>query len=178
MNTPAWHTRPERSSGQTAVRAINLAVIEASEEADLVDGLQAVACEGHPDGPWGGFPEAMPFVEPPPGNIRQQVHIGILWGLFPNGSQEGAQHRVTQAPPLVGRQDSHVHHVEIPTAVTDDPSHRNRLAGCHMPDVDGLPAAGQCRNCLIQPPGCQPSGRTQVHVVSGCGRALHQKVFV
>lgn len=41
MNTPAWHTRPECSSDQTAVRAINLAAFETSEEADLVDALRA-----------------------------------------------------------------------------------------------------------------------------------------
>jgi hypothetical protein len=61
--------------------------------------------------------------------------------------------------------NGHVDDVEVPAAVTDEPSHPHHLIGAVVHDVAGRPTARDRRNGLLARPGTQTRRYAQPQVV-------------
>jgi len=69
--------------------------------------------------------------------------------LLSDPVDEGREDRVTEAAPMVRRQDRHIHDMEVPAAVAEDTAHADGIAGAGVDSVACGPAARQPRRGLI-----------------------------
>ncbi len=78
--------------------------------------------------------------------------------------------RIAQTAPVVVGEHGHVEYVEVPTAVTEAPSHAHRRGRRLMDHMKCSPATVERCQSLVRSSGRQAGGHPQVEVlIQGCG---------
>ena len=70
----------------------------------------------------------MALIKAPTGRVGHQADIRAGGRVITDLRQQRAQYGVAQASSLMLRKYGHVEHVEVPTAVAEEPSHAHRRA--------------------------------------------------
>ncbi len=75
--------------------------------------------------------EPVPRIQASSRRVCHERHEGIWWGCFADLAEQPGQHPVADAPALVGREDGHVHDMEVPPAVADHSAARSAAVRRH-----------------------------------------------
>jgi hypothetical protein len=104
-------------------------------------GFLASKPHGHPNREVTVLSEAVTGIQAPPGRICHQGNESIWWNPLSDLVEQPREDAIAEAAPLVSRQHRHVNHVEVPTAIADQPPHSHRGAFIGTDDMAGSPTA-------------------------------------
>jgi len=131
----------------------------------------------HADRLRGGSSETVTLIEAPTRRVGHEADVRASGRIVMDLRQQCAQDGVAQTTPLVVGEHGHVEYVEVPTAVTEAPSHAHRRGRRSMDHMKCRPATVERRQSLVRASGRQAGAHPQVQVVLQGWGTFHQLVF-